>query len=131
MKQKVVVQLEYGCRVLVNPDPSEYSHLPHVVNPNLALVRGLSPEDWKIVGGLVTAENPSLLPPVESRSYEAVQEDFLNLRCEIDSQLRQSKAEIEELHERYRKSLANLRICVAVVSTLLSAAVVYLVVTHA
>lgn len=87
MKQKVVVQLETGCRVLINPEPSEYENLPHVINPNLALVRGLSPEDWKIVGGIVTAESPGILPPVLPRSYEQVQEDFLDLRCDVDRRI--------------------------------------------
>lgn len=109
MKQKVVVQLEDGCRVLINPEPSEYEHLTHIVNPNLALVRGLSPEDWKIVAGIVTAEDPNLLPPVSPRSYEQVQADFLDLRCDIDRKFAEETAIWAAQKTRLEARLERLR----------------------
>lgn len=127
MKNKVVVQYDDYCRVLINPEPSEYEHLPHVVNPNLALVRGLPPEEWKIVGGIVAAENPALLPPVEQRSYEAVQEDFMTLRCEVSARLNGAEAELRKLEARTHKALKILGISVAVVAALLASSIAYMV----
>lgn len=67
-KQVVVVKSASGCRVLVNPEPCDYTHLDHLINPDMRRVRGLSPEAWDIAGGCLIAHGCEPLPPVDSTS---------------------------------------------------------------
>ena len=62
-KQIVVVKDGPGCRVLVNPSIAQYENKEHLINPCTARVRGLSPEEWDILGGKLVSKHKAILPP--------------------------------------------------------------------
>lgn len=63
-KTRVVVQGPEGCRILVNPSPSLYENKPHLINPDLSGVRGVSPEQWEIVNGALVCDMGNVLPTI-------------------------------------------------------------------
>jgi hypothetical protein len=65
LKQRVVIQEESGCRILINPDSADYVSKVHVVEPNLNGLLGTSPSDWVIDHGAVHLKpgtKPSVIP---------------------------------------------------------------------
>lgn len=87
-KKRVVVETSTGCKILTNPAKEDYSHLPHVVNPDLSTFVGTSPEDWLISAGGVYmkpgVKRPIMLTGDVSEEHAAIiRASSREVRCAV------------------------------------------------
>ena len=81
-KTKVVVFDAQGGWILTNPAKPAYEREPHIINPDLSLVKGLPPEQWALEGVRVVPKTErSRLPraPINTTRVLLIGSCVLNL----------------------------------------------------
>lgn len=119
IKNKAIIQTENGCRILTNPEPSEYTSYLYLLNPDLTNVRGTSPESWYIDGNTVkTLETARLPPPVYKnedrvvRSIARLKERSLLIARIQDQHIILVENKIRSLVSRGRITEIGLGVCI-------------------